>query len=74
MLQNLDDQVRDCLHRAAECAERANEVTDPRERNEWLVLHGRYRALADGIERHHHDHGRIGRVNCATAMRPYRPR
>ena len=68
MLQNLDDQVRECLRRAAVCAELANEVTDPRERNEWLTLRGRHRVLAEGIERHHHDH-----VNGA-AMRPYRPR
>ncbi len=58
MLQNLDHQARDCLKRAAVCAEIANAVTDPRERNEWLTLHGRYRALAEGIETQHRDHGR----------------
>jgi hypothetical protein len=37
MLQNLDDQVRDCIQRAAECAELANVVSDPRKRDEWLA-------------------------------------
>jgi hypothetical protein len=48
--QNIDDQVRDCVQQAADCAERANEVIDPRERADWLSLHGRYLALARGIE------------------------
>ena len=65
MLQNLDDQARDCLQRAAACAEIANEVIDPRQRNEWLALHGRYRALAEGIERQHRDHGRMRRAGGA---------
>lgn len=51
MLQNIDDQVRDCVQRAAACAERANEVIDPRERKDWLSLQERYLALASGIER-----------------------
>jgi hypothetical protein len=49
LLQNIDDQVRDCVQQAADCAERANEVIDPRERADWLSLHGRYLALARGI-------------------------
>jgi uncharacterized alpha-E superfamily protein len=48
--QNLDDQVRDCMQRAAECAEQAREVIDPRERADWLVLHNRYLTLARGIQ------------------------
>jgi hypothetical protein len=48
--QNIDDQVRDCVQQAADCAERANEVIDPGERADWLSLHGRYLALARGIE------------------------
>lgn len=55
MLQNLDDQVRDCKQRAAACAEQANQVSDPREREDWLMLHCRYLALARGIERKRHD-------------------
>lgn len=51
MLQNIDDQVRDCMERAAECAEQAREVATPRERDEWLSLRGRYLTLARGIER-----------------------
>lgn len=52
MLQNLDDQVWDCLQRAAECAELA-EATDqkPHERREWLSLHDRYLTIVTGIER-----------------------
>ena len=50
MLQNLDDQVRDCMQRAADCAEQAEGVADPRERAEWRSLHERYLALAKGIE------------------------
>jgi hypothetical protein len=50
MLQNLDDQVRDCMQRAADCAEYADQVSDPRERADWLALRRRYLALARGIE------------------------
>jgi hypothetical protein len=50
MLQNLDDQIRDCAERAADCAKYAKGVTDPRERSEWLSLHSRYLAIVDGIE------------------------
>lgn len=50
MLQNLDDQVRDCMQRAADCAKQADEVIDPRQRADWLSLRGRYLALAQGIE------------------------
>ena len=51
MLRTLDDQVRDCLRLAADCAEQAREVVDPRDRDEWLSLRTRYLALARGIER-----------------------
>lgn len=50
MLQNLDDQARDCVKRAADCAEHAKGVASPRERNEWLALKSRYLAIAKGIE------------------------
>lgn len=67
MLHNLNDQVRDCLERAAECAELANDRTRiPYEREEWLSLHCRYLALADGIERGHRGQTRI---RGAMAMR-----
>lgn len=39
------------MQRAETCAKRANEVTAPQERAEWLSLRGRYLALAHGIER-----------------------
>ena len=67
MLYNLNDQRRDCLERAAECAERANDRKRiPHERDEWLSLHCRYLALADGIARGHRDQRRI---RGAMAMR-----
>jgi hypothetical protein len=50
MLQNLDDQARDCVKRAADCAEHAKEVANPRERDEWLALKSRYLAVAEGLE------------------------
>jgi hypothetical protein len=50
MLQNLDDQVRDCVNCAANCAEQARGVADPRERDEWMALRSRYLAIARGIE------------------------
>ena len=49
MLQNLNDQVRDCMRRAAAFAERANGVVDPQERAEWLSLHARYLKLVRDI-------------------------
>jgi hypothetical protein len=49
MLQNLDDQVRDCMQRARDCAERANGVVDPKERAEWLMLQARYVELVRRI-------------------------
>jgi hypothetical protein len=49
MLQNLDDQVRDCMQRARGCAERANGVVDPKERAEWLMLQARYVKLVRHI-------------------------
>jgi CheY-like chemotaxis protein len=59
MLQNLDDQVRDCMQRARECAERANGVVDPKERAEWLMLQARYvklvRHIAEAKRAREHD-------------------
>jgi hypothetical protein len=69
MLQNLDDQVRDCKQRAAECAEQAR-IVNPRERDEWLSLHDRYLALARGIEDRHSDPNRtVGRWYSTGAAR-----
>ena len=50
MLQNLDDQVRDCLERARECADRAKEARNPSERKEWLGMEARYLSLVQSIE------------------------
>lgn len=55
ILQTLDDQVRDCRQRAADCAKQAEAVVNPWERDEWLSLQGRYLALARGIERRQRD-------------------
>jgi hypothetical protein len=50
MLQNLDDQVRDCLERARECADRAKATRNPNERKEWLAIEARYLSLVQSIE------------------------
>ena len=50
MLQNLDDQVRDCLERARECADQAKETRNPDERKEWLAMEARYLKLVRSIE------------------------
>jgi hypothetical protein len=50
MLQDLDDQVRDCLQRAAECAKRSTAAINEREREDWFSLQKRYLNLARSIE------------------------
>lgn len=50
MLQNLHDQVRDCLERARECADRAKQAHNPDECKEWLAIEARYLALVQRIE------------------------
>ena len=50
MLQNLDDQFRDCVERASECAGFAKATGDLHDRKDWLALECRYLALARGIE------------------------
>lgn len=50
MLQDLKGQISDCLKRAADCAERAKSVINPREREDWWSLHNRYLTMARGIE------------------------
>ena len=50
MLQNLSDQIRDCLRLAAECAEQAKTAPSQRERRDWRHLEHRYRILADNIK------------------------
>jgi hypothetical protein len=46
VLQNLNDQFRDCIERAG-CAEATR---NPGDRQDWLALEGRYLALARGIQ------------------------
>lgn len=50
LLQNLDDQVRDCMQHAADCAERARAAKNPRERKDWQDLEARYLTLARSVE------------------------
>jgi hypothetical protein len=50
MLQNLDDQIRDCLQHAAHCSECAKKTHNAREREEWLALEKRYLSMAQSIE------------------------
>jgi len=50
MLQNLDDQIRDCVHHAAQCAECARKTRSAREREHWLALEKRYLSMAQSIE------------------------
>ena len=68
MLQNLEDQVRECRQRAADCAVQAREVVNPRERDEWLSLHKRNLALAHGIENRQRDRT-CRRMNIANGLR-----
>ena len=44
---NLDDQIRACLHHAADCAECASEATNP---EDWLALEVRYLTLVYSIQ------------------------
>jgi hypothetical protein len=50
MLQNLDDQIRDCRKRAADCHKRATAAMNERERQDWLSLEKRYLNLARSVE------------------------
>jgi hypothetical protein len=50
MLQNLDQQIRDCLQRAADCAERAKAATNERDRKDWLDVEASYLRLAHSVE------------------------
>jgi hypothetical protein len=50
MLQNLNDQISDCLQRAADCAQRAKAAKNPRERKDWQELEERYLRLANSVE------------------------
>ena len=70
MLQNLDDQARDCVKRAADCAEHAKEVANLRERDEWLALKNRYLAIAEGIESRYRHPTFRGVHNASNASGP----
>ena len=50
MLANLSEQIRDCLERAEECARKAETITDPGLRDDFLHLAERWRSLARSME------------------------
>jgi hypothetical protein len=51
MLNNLSDQIRECLKHAEECARKAAEMpNDSRFRQDFLQLEKRWLELARGIE------------------------
>jgi hypothetical protein len=50
MLQSLNQQIRDCLQRAADCAEQAKAGTNERDRKDWLDIEASYLRVARSIE------------------------
>ena len=46
MLQNLSQQVRDCLQRAEDCAHRAKIEPDPNLQRDFLMMERRWLSLA----------------------------
>ncbi len=82
MLHDLNDQIRDCRQRAADCAKRAAAATNERERNDWVSLERRYLNLVRSvelrrrIERYTNDVkinlSKVGEVDQASA-RPHHP-
>jgi hypothetical protein len=50
VLNNLSEQIRECLQHAEECARKAAVQTDPAVRGDFLGLEKRYRELARSIE------------------------
>jgi hypothetical protein len=46
MLQNLSEQVRECLRRAEECAQQAKHQCDPKLAGDYLDLERRWLKLA----------------------------
>ena len=50
MLNNLSEQIRDCLQHAEDCARKAAAQTDPGLREDFLQLEKRWLELARSIE------------------------
>jgi hypothetical protein len=50
VLNNLSEQIRDCLQHAEECARRANAQISPGLRNDFLQLEKLWRELAQSME------------------------
>lgn len=46
MLENLSEQIRDCLRHAEDCARQAAAQTDPRLRQDFLDMERRWHYLA----------------------------
>ena len=68
MLQNLDNQIRDCLEHAADCAERAEKATNAREREDWHALEERYLSFVRGIEFSRRNNSRTKLVQAQEAQ------
>ena len=50
VLNNLSEQIRDCLQHAEDCAQRAAAQTDPRLREDFLRLEKRWLDLVRSME------------------------
>jgi hypothetical protein len=50
VLNNLSEQIRDCLRHAEECAQKAAAQTDPGLRDGWLRFERRWREMARSWE------------------------
>ena len=50
VLNNLSEQIRDCLQHAEECGRRAAAQTDPALRDDFLRLENRWLELARSME------------------------
>jgi hypothetical protein len=46
VLNNLSEQIRDCLRHAEECAQKAAAQTDPGLRDDWLRFERRWLEMA----------------------------
>jgi hypothetical protein len=63
MLQNLGDQIRECLRHAEHCAQKARDAESPTLRNDFLDMERRWLSLARSYERVE----RIGDFSKASA-------
>jgi hypothetical protein len=50
MLNNLSAEIRECHRHAGDCARQAAAQTDPKMKEEFLVMERRWRSFANGYE------------------------